>query len=289
MVVAVIGLGHMGRAMAERLSARGFGLRIWNRSPERASGLEATVCKTAAEAARGAELVLTSLSADDAVRQVVFGQGGVLEGLGEAAVHVGTSTVSHQFARELARIHAERGRNYVSAPVVGRPEAAAKGTLFVFAGGEERARQACRSLFDAIAQRVFDFPEAPQANLAKILVNFMIAGIIELLGEVIALGEKGNIAPARTIELLTGTLFNCPAIDGYGRRIAEGKFEPAGFRLPLGLKDVELALALGDELRIPLPAANIVRDHMLAALAAGMERLDWSALTTVVRAEAGLA
>jgi 3-hydroxyisobutyrate dehydrogenase-like beta-hydroxyacid dehydrogenase len=171
---------------------------------------------------------------------------------------------------------------------LGRPDAAASGRLFVLAGGEERARQRCRALFEAIGQGTFDFAEAPLANLAKIVANLMLAGIIELLGEVMALGEKGGIPPGRVVDLLTGTLFGCPAVAGYGRRIAAGSFEPAGFHMALGLKDVELALAAGDDLRVPLPAANVVRDHMLAALARGLERFDWSGLTTVARAEAGL-
>jgi 3-hydroxyisobutyrate dehydrogenase-like beta-hydroxyacid dehydrogenase len=286
--IAVIGLGQMGRAMAERLAARGFELRVWNRTRDKAAGMRATVCDSPAEAARGAELALTSLSADPAVRAVVLGRDGLLDGLGEGAVHVGTSTISYQLAGELARIHAERGRAYVAAPVLGRPDAAASGRLFVLAGGEERARQRCRALFDAISQGSFDFADAPRANLAKLVANMMIGGIIELLGEVMALGEKGGIPPGRVLDLLTGTLFGCPAIEGYGRRIAERSFEPAGFPMALGLKDVELALAAGHDLTVPLPAANVVRDHMLAALARGLQRFDWSGLTAASRAEAGL-
>jgi 3-hydroxyisobutyrate dehydrogenase-like beta-hydroxyacid dehydrogenase len=222
------------------------------------------------------------------VREVVLGREGILDALGEGVVHVGTSTVSYQLAGELARIHAERGRAYVSAPVLGRPEAAASGQLFVLAGGEEQARRRCRVLFDAIGQGTFEFPDAARASLAKIVTNLMLAGIIELLGEVMALAEKGGIAPDGVVRFLTGTLLGCPAIEGYGRRIAAGKFEPAGFRMALGFKDVELALAAGDDLRVPLPAASVVRDHILTALARGLERFDWSGLTSTVRLEAGL-
>ncbi len=288
MRLAVIGLGHMGRAMAERLREHAIPLRVWNRTREKADGLGATVCATPAEAARDADVVLTSLAADDAVRAVVWGDDGVLGALAAGAVHVGTSTISHALAGELARAHAERGRAWVAAPVLGRPDAAARGELFVFAGGDEEARRRARPLFEVIAQRTFELPAAAQANVAKILANLMLAGTIELLGEVLALGEKGGLAPDRTVELLTSTLFGCPAIEGYARRIAGQTFEPAGFRMALGLKDVELALALGDELRVPLPAANVVRDHILAALARGLERLDWSGLATVSRLEAGL-
>src|SRR4051794_16012089 len=119
MNVAVIGLGGMGRAMAERLSARGFTLRVWNRTRHKAEGLNATVCESPAEATRGAALVLTSLAADDAVREVVFGGGGLLDALEHDVVHVGTSTISLQLGRELAQAHGERGKGYVSAPVIG--------------------------------------------------------------------------------------------------------------------------------------------------------------------------
>jgi 3-hydroxyisobutyrate dehydrogenase-like beta-hydroxyacid dehydrogenase len=288
MSIAVIGLGQMGRAMSERLAARGIEVRVRNRSRDKAAGLKATVCDSPAEAARGAELVLSSLSADPVVREVVSGKDGILDGLGEDAVHVGASTISYELAGELARIHAERGRTYVSAAVLGRPDAAASGRLFVLAGGEAGALERCRALFGAIGQGTFDFADAPRANLAKIVANLMFAGIIELLGEVMALGEKGGIPPGRIVDVLTGTVFGCPAVEGYGRRIAEGAFEPAGFRMALGLKDVELALAAGDALRVPLGTANVVRDHMLAALARGLESFDWSGLTTVVRAESGL-
>jgi 3-hydroxyisobutyrate dehydrogenase-like beta-hydroxyacid dehydrogenase len=288
MQVAVIGLGGMGRAMAERLVQMGFSLKAWNRSPGRAEGLPVTLCETAAEAARGAEVVVSSLASDEAVREVVAAPQGILAGLGRSAVHVGTSTISYELGAALARSHGERDRRYLSAPVLGRPDAAADGKLFVFAGGDESARQQCRPVFEALGQRTFDFPDAPRANLAKIVANLMLGGIVELLGEAIVLGEKGGIAPARTVELLTETAFGCPIIEGYGKRIADGAFEPAGFRMALGLKDVELALSAGDRLRTPLPAANVVRDHLLAALAGGLEKLDWAALTQVLRHEAGL-
>ena len=288
MKVAVVGLGHMGRGMAERLEARGAELRVWNRTRDKAGGLAATVCATPAEAARGAAVIVTSLSADDAVRAVVYGEDGILRALDENAVHVGTSTISHALAGELVSAHDERGRAYVSAPVLGRPDAARSGALYVLAGGRDEARRRARPLFEMIGQRTFELPDAAHANVAKILANLMLGGTIELLGEVLALGEKGGLAPERTADILTSTLFACPAIEGYARRIAGRSFEPAGFRMALGLKDVELALALGDELRVPLPAANVVRDHMLATLARGLDRLDWSGLAMATRFDAGL-
>jgi 3-hydroxyisobutyrate dehydrogenase-like beta-hydroxyacid dehydrogenase len=289
MLVAVIGLGQMGRAMATCLVEHGFELRVWNRSPAASAGLVGvTVCTSAAEAAQGSKFVVSSLSADEAVQEVLLEEGGLLAALPEDCVHIGTTTISHGFARELAKEHSRAQRAYLAAPVVGRPDAAAAGKLFILAGGDEPLRRRCRPVLEALGQRTFDFADAGRAHLAKILVNFMLAGNIELLGEVFALGEKGGIAPARAFEILSQTLFGSPAVEGYGRRIAEQQFEPAGMRMALGLKDVELALSAGHDMQVPLPTANVVRDHYLTALASGLENYDWSGLTEVVRSEAGL-
>jgi 3-hydroxyisobutyrate dehydrogenase-like beta-hydroxyacid dehydrogenase len=285
--VAVVGLGNMGRAIAERLHAQGFTLRVWNRTKTRADGLGIPPSSSPAEAVGGADIVLTSLADDAAVRTVVF-DGGLLTALDERAVHVGASTISYELGAELARAHAERGRAYLASPVVGRPDAAAAGKLFVLAGGEEALRSRCQPVFDAIAQRTLTFADAPSANLAKLLMNLMLSGTFALIGEIMTLGEKGGIAPSRVVELLTSTLFGCPAIDNYANRIAKREFEPAGFRMPLGLKDVELALAAGKELRVPLPSAGVVRDQFVTALAHGYEQLDWSALTIASRLMAAL-
>jgi 3-hydroxyisobutyrate dehydrogenase-like beta-hydroxyacid dehydrogenase len=288
MQAAVIGLGRMGRAMAERLVDAGFTLRVWNRTPARAADLNATVCATPAAAVRGAPLVLSALANDDAVRAATLGPDGILSALGPEAVHLGASTISYACAEELAHDHATAGRGYLSTPVLGRPDAARAGQLSILAGGDPALRRRAQPLFEALGKRLFTVDTAPRANLAKIMCNFMLAGVIELCAEAMALADKGGLGRGRALEILTGTLFGCPAVEGYGRRIVDEQYEPAGFALPLGLKDVGLALALGDTLHVPLPSASLARDHLLAALAAGHDHLDWSALATVVFAEAGL-
>jgi 3-hydroxyisobutyrate dehydrogenase-like beta-hydroxyacid dehydrogenase len=285
--IAVVGLGNMGRAIAERLRTHGFALRVWNRTKSRAEGLGIPMSSSPAEAVGGADIVLTSLADDAAVRSVVF-DGGLLKALDERSVHIGASTISHELGAELVRAHADNGRRYLASPVVGRPDAAAAGKLFVLVGGEEALRRRCQPVFDAIGQRTLTFADAPSANLAKLLMNLMLSGTFALVGEIMALGEKGGIPPSRVVELLTSTLFGCPAVENYGNRIAKREFEPAGFRMPLGLKDVELALAAGKELRVALPSAGVVRDQFITALAHGHEQLDWSALTLASRLMAAL-
>jgi len=288
-VVAFVGLGQMGRAMAQRLAEGGFPLRVWNRTRARAEGLpQATVCATAREAASGADLVVSSLADDRAVREVALGTDGLLAGLPRGGVHVGTSTISLRLAGELADTHAAAGATYVASPVLGRPDAAARGELWLLTGGDAPAIQRAAPVLARLGQGRIDLGTPRQAALAKLLANFMLAGTIELLAEATTLGEKGGIAPAALVDMLTKTLFGSPVVKGYGPRIAAGQFKPAGFTVPLGLKDVELALEAAHDLQAPLPVASVARDHLIAALAHGRADWDWGALATVVREAAGL-
>ncbi|HEY7376166.1 MAG TPA: NAD(P)-dependent oxidoreductase [Polyangia bacterium] len=287
--IAFVGLGQMGRQMAERLANAGFSLRVWNRTRARADGLaNAQVLDSARAAAAGADLVLTSLADDRAVREVVLGDDGVIAGLAAGGVHVGMSTISLRLAGELAQAHAARGQQFVAAPVLGRPDAAARGELWILTGGDDAAIAQATPALACLGQGQLRVGDARQAALAKLVANFMIAGTIELLAEATTLGEKGGIAPPALIDLLTKTIFGSPIVKGYGGRIAAGQFRPAGFAVPLGLKDVELALEAGHDLRAPLPVASVARDHLIAALARGRADWDWGALATVVREAAGL-
>ncbi len=288
-VIAFVGLGQMGRQMATRLGTAGWALRVWNRTRSRAEGLpNAQVCESAREAAAGADLVLSSLADDRAVREVVLGLDGVIAGLAPGGLHVGLSTISLRLTGELAEAHATRGQQFVAAPVLGRPDAAARGALWILTGGDDAAIALATPALASLGQGQIRLGQPRQAMLAKLLANFMMAGTIELLAEATTLGEKGGIAPQALIDLLSQTLFGSPVVKGYGDRIAAGQFRPAGFAVPLGLKDVELALEASHDLQAPLPAANVVRDHLIGAMARGRADWDWGALATVVREAAGL-
>jgi len=287
--VAVVGLGRMGRAMAERLVGAGFELHVWNRTPARTVGLDgACVCGSPREAAAGADVVVTSLADDAATRLVVLGDDGVLAGLGGGAVHVSTSTISPGLARVQAEAHASAGRAFLAAPVLGRPDAAARGELTLLVGGDDDAVARARSVLAVLGRATLRMGDAFQAALTKVIANFLIAGTIELVSEATVLGEKAGLAPAALVDALSQTVVASPIFKGYGARIAAGVYEPAGFATPLGLNDVELALAAGRDLRVPLPAAGVVREHLVSALARGREAWDWSSLATVVRENAGL-
>lgn len=291
MKVGFIGLGQMGSAMAGNLVKAGHEVTVYNRSRDKAEALAgegARVAATVAEAC-GGEAVFTMLAHDDALSAVVHGEGGVLASLGKDAVHISASTISVAMSERLTGEHAAVGQRFVAAPVFGRPEAAAAAKLFVAAAGMPDAIQAMRPLFEAIGQRTFVLGEEPKAaNLVKLSGNFLIASVIESLGEAMALVEKGGVDRHAYLDLLTSTLFNAPVYKTYGGLIADRKFKPAGSTAPLGQKDIRLVLAAGEALNVPLPLASLLRDRFLTLLAHGGEELDWSAIGALAAKDAGL-
>ena len=291
MKIGFVGLGQMGSAMALNLVKAGHEVTVYNRSRDKAEALagEGTkVAATVAEACGGAA-VFTMLANDEALSAVAHGDNGLLASLGKDAVHISASTISVSLSERLTKEHAAAGQRFVSAPVFGRPEAAAAAKLFVTAAGEPSAIKAVTPLFEAIGQRTFILGEEPQAaNLVKLSGNFLIAAVIESLGEAMALVEKGGVDRHQYLELLTSTLFNAPVYKTYGGLIADRKFKPAGFAALLGQKDIRLALAAGEALNVPLPLASLLRDRFLTLLAHGGEDLDWSAVGALAAKDAGL-
>jgi 3-hydroxyisobutyrate dehydrogenase-like beta-hydroxyacid dehydrogenase len=296
MHIAFIGLGNMGSPMATNLLKAGHTLSVYNRTRARADELKplgAHIASTPGEAAAGAEVAITMLADDHAVESVVFGEtpskSNILDSLAPNAIHISMSTISVALSRRLAAAHAERKQHYVSAPVFGRPEAAAAAKLFIVAAGPAAQIERCRPLFDAMGQKTFIAgDDASGANLMKLAGNFLITAVIEGLAESFALVRKAGLDANLFHEILTSSLFNAPIYKTYGALINSQKFEPAGFKLPLGLKDNRLLLAAAEENAVPMPLASLVRDRFLAALAQGMGELDWSAISKLSAKDAGL-
>jgi 3-hydroxyisobutyrate dehydrogenase-like beta-hydroxyacid dehydrogenase len=225
---------------------------------------------------------------DHAVEEVTFGENGILAGLAEGATHISSSTISIRAARQLTEAHNAHGRNFVSATVFGRPEAAESKQLLVMAAGDNELLEQYRPLFDAIGRRTFLLGREPwQANLFKAFGNFMIATVLETFGEVFAPIQKAGFNQHDFLEVM-GELFGSPVYKNYGRAIADSKFSPAGFALNLGLKDVRLALDAAAEFDAALPIGSLIRDHFLCALAHGQEQLDWSSISLVSARNAGI-
>ena len=292
MNIAFIGLGNMGSAMAANLIKAGHTLCVFNRTRSRADELKplgARVAATPGEAAAGAEVAITMLADDHALESIVFGKGSLLDSLPPNAIHISMSTISVALSRRMAAAHAEHKQHYVSAPVFGRPEAAAAAKLFIVAAGPAAQIEHCRPLFDAMGQKTFVAgDDASGANLMKLAGNFLITAVIEGLAESFALVRKAGLDANLFHEILTNSLFNAPIYKTYGALINSQKFEPAGFKLPLGLKDNRLLLAAAEEQAVPMPMASLIRDRFLAALGQGMGELDWSAISKLSAKDAGL-
>jgi 3-hydroxyisobutyrate dehydrogenase-like beta-hydroxyacid dehydrogenase len=290
MEVGFIGLGRMGAGMAANVLKAGNDVTVYNRTRSKVEALVAQGAKAAASvsgACRG-DAVMTMLANDEAVEGVVFGDTGIIANLRAGAIHVSSSTISVALSERLEAAHAKAGQLFVAAPVFGRPDAAAAALLIVAVGGAPDAVKAATPLLDAIGKSIFVASETPKiANLVKLSGNFLLASVIESLGEALALVGKAGLDRRRYINFLTSTLFDVPVYRTYGGLIADGKFEPAAFAAPLGHKDIRLTLAAAEDLRVPLPLASLLHDRFLTLLANGGDNLDWSAIGGLAAKDAG--
>ncbi len=290
--IGVIGLGGMGGGIASRLLDQGYSVAVWNRTASAADALVARGARRAANPADAAApdgVVITMVANDAALEAVTGGEHGLIGRLGRDGVHVSMSTVSPTLARSLAERHGARGSHFVAAPVFGRPDAAASGKLWILQSGAADAKQRARAVLEAIGQGVIDIGEAPDAApTGKLAGNFLIASAMEAMSEAFALLEKSGVDGRIWHDLMTRTLFAGTIHTNYGRFILDRAFSPPGFKLALGAKDVGLALAAGQDQRVPLPFASVLRDRFLAAMAQGREDLDWTAISLGAAADAGL-
>lgn len=289
MRIAFLGLGSMGRPMARNLAASDHTLVVWNRTREKTESVGgADVAETPAAAGDGADLVITMLTGDEAVEAVTFGDDGILGALESGAVHASMTTISAAMSRRLAIAHREAGQRYVAAPVFGRPDAAENAALWIVAAGDPAAVDACRPAFDRLGQGVIEAGDDPErANVMKLAGNFMLASAIEAMAEAYALVRSHGLDTALFHETMAERLFGSAIYQNYGAMIEARDYEPAGFQLTHGLKDVRFALDAADEGRVPMPLASLLHDRLLSAVARGWDGLDWAALGRVAAADAG--
>jgi 3-hydroxyisobutyrate dehydrogenase-like beta-hydroxyacid dehydrogenase len=290
MKIGFIGLGHMGKAMAANLINAGHDVTVFNRSPGRSDSLIALGAHEAASVAGTCtgEAVITMLTDDDAASAIAWGDAGLIAHLPKGAIHLSMSTISVALSKRLTLAHSQAGQHYVAAPVFGRPDMAAAAKLFIVAAGEPAAVDSCKPLFDALGQKTSTIGAQPSAaNLVKLTANFLQAAVIEALGEAIALIGKAGIDRRAYVSLLTSTIFTSPAYTIFGPLIAAGTFVPAAFAAPLGFKDIRLALAEAETLRVPMPLASLLHDRFLRLFAQGGEKLDWSAIGGLATQDAG--
>jgi 3-hydroxyisobutyrate dehydrogenase-like beta-hydroxyacid dehydrogenase len=290
MEVGFIGVGRMGGAMARNLLKAGHRVRAWDAAPDRLGALAkdgAEIARSAADAF-GGDAVISMLPNDDAAR-AVFIDGDILPPSGAATVHVNMATVSLACARELTEFHRARRVPYVAATVWGRPDVAAAAKLSIVAAGDDAAIERVQPLFDKLGQKTWRVGSEPsRANVAKIAGNLMVACAIEAMAETAALVRAHGMPAEETLDAIITSLFNVPVYRGYGEMIGKRQYEPPGFDLILGFKDVRLALMAGEEANVPLPFASVLRDAFMDAIANGDAGKDWSAIGRVAARRAGL-
>lgn len=290
MQIGFIGIGAMGVGMVRNLLKAGHAVTVWNRTPGPAEELRtngATVATEPAECARQ-DIVISMLADDTAVEQVILAPT-FFAALRPDTIHVSMATISVALAERLTAAHRAAGQDYVSAPVFGRPPAAAAAQLFILAAGRAAALARCEPLFKAMGQRTFILGEQPSAaNVVKVSGNFMLASMIETLGEAFALVRKHGLDPALFLEVITNTVFPAPVYKIYGGLVASDVFEPAGFKLSLGLKDVRLAQAAADAAMVPMPLAGLLHDQYMTAIARGYGDFDWAGIARLSAEAAGL-
>lgn len=288
--IAFVGLGSLGTPLAANLIQDGHELTVWNRTRGKAQSLldkGAQEAGSPAEAVTPGGVIVSVLAHDAAVEETITEL--VLEKLGKGGLHISMSTIAPATARRLAQLHKKHGVAYVAAPIFARPDAVLARIGNLCLSGEVSAKERARSIIAPSVKGVFDFgEEVGAANVVKLAGNFMIAASMEMMAEAFTMGEKNGVPRQAMYDMFTQTLFATPIFQGYGRMISHNTYEPVGFKLPLGLKDMNLVLEAASAGQTPMPLANLVRDRLMSALAKGRENLDWTALAQGVSDDAGL-
>lgn len=290
--VGFIGLGNMGFPMAQNILKAAFPLWVYNRTKEKAAPLlekGAKWAETPAELAAQCDVIISMVSNDDALTEIVEGPSGILSSSKKPQIHISMSSVSPHLSDSLEKKHQEKGISFLAAPVTGRPERAKEGTLWIFLSGEAKAKKNASPILEAMSSKIFDLGERPsQASLFKLCNNFMILSFIEAFSEAAAMLEKGGISTEKAAEVWGNSLFDSPILKSYTPLLCKRNFAEGGFALNLGLKDMRLLKACADSAQIPMPFLSGVHDKLLISMNLGRAKYDWSAIALLAREQAGL-
>ncbi|MTD55112.1 NAD(P)-dependent oxidoreductase [Amycolatopsis pithecellobii] len=285
--VGFIGLGHMGSPMAARLIDAGYDVTVWSRTQSKADGLvERGATRAAApQDAVATGVVFSMLSNENAMRDVFTGE--LLRAAPEGFTHVCHATISPGAATEFEALAGEHGTRYLSAPVLGRPDAVEAGRMTVLASGDPEVHSAVRPMLEAMGKRVWDYgPSAAAAPTVKIAVNYLIVHALQALAESVTILEKAGLDTGRFVEMINDSLFPGPVYGGYGKAIATGTYTPPGFTTTLGHKDLMLAVRAAEDLGVELPTGPVLREVFEHAIEHVGADLDWACVAEVTRRRA---
>ena len=291
MKVAFIGLGNMGAGIAANILGKGTELRVWNRTAAKMKPLVDRGARPAAtprEAVEGADVVLTSLMDDASILQNLEGGNGILAGMTPGSTHVCVTTISPAFADQLLEIHRKHGTRFVYAPVLGRPDAAAEGSLMALMAGDADGIKAAKPVVQTFTSMIDVLGATPShAATLKLCLNYSVISIIELMSEIYTCAEKAGL-PLDKLEGLFKTLFGFPVLQMYASKVKERNFDDGGFRMTGGLKDVRLMVSAAASYGASFDIGKLIEEKMQSAVDDGMGDKDWSAIYEVSRKRAGL-
>lgn len=291
--IAFIGLGNMGGGIAKNIHDAGFDLTVWNRTRSKMGRLldsGAKGAETAAEAVGDADLVVTCLMDDSSIEQLLVGEGAVLNAMQPGAIHLCVTTISPRFASFLKDLHERHDTQYISGPVVGRPDAAEHGSLMTLLAGDADAVAKIRPVCEAYCNEVVVVSEEPHAaNVMKLAMNYMAIASIEAMSEVYALVEANGVDAGLLAGFFATKFYAHPALKMYAQKIQTRDFQgDAGFAMSGGLKDVRLMIEAAKDKGVDLDFAKIIEGKMMEAINKGMAGKDWSAIYEVTRDRAGM-
>jgi 2-hydroxy-3-oxopropionate reductase len=289
--IGFIGLGIMGKPMADKLLAAGFPLTVHNRGRgpvEELAAHGATSAGSPREVASASDVVITMLPDSPDVEAVVLGPDGIIEGIREGALYLDMSTIAPATSRKVAAVLSERGVDAVDAPVSGGEPAAQSGDLSIMAGGSEEAIKRARPIFDVLGKSTTHIGSAGAGQVTKAANQVVVALTIQAVAEALVMARKAGVDPTRVRDALLGGFAQSRILDLHGQRMLDGNYAP-GFKLRLHRKDLAIALQLGREEHAPLLATAQAAELMDALLAQGDGDLDHSALATLYEQLAGIA
>jgi 3-hydroxyisobutyrate dehydrogenase-like beta-hydroxyacid dehydrogenase len=288
MKLGFIGLGNLGTPIAENLLQKGHELLLYNRTTSKALALKekgGVIANSIKELAGVCDIIFSIVSDDKALDEITLGNEGIAMNLKQDGIHVSMSTILPATAKHLHEVHSQHSNHYVAAPVMGRPEAARMYKInFLVSGEADVIKTITPYLHDGGATGVWEFGgEVSAANVAKLCSNFLIISAIEAMAEGINLANKGGIDTGKWMAMLTQTIFSSPVYTNYSDILLREAWQPGGFALRLGLKDVNLVLQQAQTVQAKTPTAELAKKQFDACIEKGLAEHDWTAIALALK------
>jgi 3-hydroxyisobutyrate dehydrogenase-like beta-hydroxyacid dehydrogenase len=288
--ISYLGLGTMGSGMASNLLKAGYKLSVWNRSAEKCEPFArkgACVAATPVDAVRDTELVMYSLSNEEAVEEVVFGAKGILSGIKEGQIAIDMSTVLPATSLREQEAYAKRGVDFLDAPVFGSKNESADAKLWIMAAGKKAVFEKVKPVLEHLGQTIHYFGKNGNASAMKLVGNLIVALELEALAEGLVLAQKAGLDLRTVMEVVEVADFRSPLLVSNGRNILKRDFSPS-FALKLMLKDADLIAKFSESLESPTPALPVVQKNLESAVALGFGEENASAIIRPLEKEAGV-